>query len=274
MGLKLQLLGPPALIKEGHVIRPHSAKVLALLAYLVLEADRHHSREKLATLLWGESSDTRARASLRQGLYSLRQMLGNLADACLELGEGAVAFHFHPGLWVDALEFQALAALETADVDVLRRAAQLYQGTLLEGLTLPDSPTFEEWLFFRRDTLEQQALQTLHTLVEQLIRRGDPQEALLFAQRLVTLDPLHEGAYQHLMQIHAALGDRDGMQHQYRLCVDVLARELGVKPSVATQTLYRQLKVAKANHTVVAPVAPAPQPGDQLLELPAMIGGL
>ena len=160
--------------------------------------------------------------------------------------ERAVAFHLHPGLWVDALEFRTLAALDTADVDVLRRAAQLYQGALLEGLMLSDSPTFEEWLFFRRDTLEQQALQTLHTLVEQLIRQGAPQEALLFAQRLVTLEPLHERAYQHLMRIHAALGDRDGMRHQYRLCVDVLERELGVKPSVETQTLYRQLRVAKA----------------------------
>lgn len=186
--------------------------------------------------------------------------------ACLEVGEGAVAFHLHPGLWVDALEFRTLAALDTADV--LRRAAQLYQGPLLEGLMLSDSPTFEEWLFLRRDTLEQQALQTLYTLVEQLIRQGAPHEALLFAQRLVTLEPLYEGAYQHLMRIHAALGDRDGMRHQYRLCVDVLERELGVKPSVETQMLYRRLRVAKANHTVFAPEAPVPQPGDQLLELP------
>ncbi|HKF38403.1 MAG TPA: BTAD domain-containing putative transcriptional regulator [Ktedonobacteraceae bacterium] len=187
MGLKIHLLGPRTLIKEGRVIRPHSAKVVALLAYLILEADRHHSREKLATLLWGESLDTRARASLRQGLYSLRQTLGNVADACLELEEGAVVFNLHQDLWVDVLELRTLAALDTTDVDRLRRAAQLYQGALLEGLMLPDSPTFEEWLFFRRDTLEQQALQTLYTLVEQLIRQGTPQEALPFAQRLVTL---------------------------------------------------------------------------------------
>ncbi|HKF38404.1 MAG TPA: AAA family ATPase [Ktedonobacteraceae bacterium] len=70
------------------------------------------------------------------------------------------------------------------------------------------------------------------------------------------------------MQIHAALGDRDGMRHQYRLCVEVLERELGVKPSAETHTLYRQLKVPKASHTVVAPVAPVLQPGDHLLELP------
>jgi DNA-binding SARP family transcriptional activator len=233
MGLKIQLLGPPTIIKEDHVIRPHSAKVVALLAYMVLEADRYHSREKLATLFWGESSDTRARASLRQGLYSLRQMLGKLADACLELEEGAVIFHLHPDLWVDVLQFQTLAALDTADLDSLCRAVQLYQGALLEGLMLPDSPTFEEWLFFRRDALEQQALQTLHTLVEQLIRQGTPKEALLFAQRLVSLEPLHERAYQHLMQIYAALGDRDGMRHQYRLCAEVLEREMGVKLSAS-----------------------------------------
>ena len=52
-----------------------SAKALALLAYLVLEPGIH-SREELAGLLWGESTDDEARASLRQALKLLRGHLG------------------------------------------------------------------------------------------------------------------------------------------------------------------------------------------------------
>lgn len=268
MTAKLHLLGPPSLVTDGRVARMHSSKILALLAYLILEEGGRHSREKLATLFWGESPDVQARASLRQGLYSLRQTLGNLADVCLVQEEGAVGFRPHRDFWVDALEFQTLMAADTADLDMLRQAAQLYRGSLLEGLMLPDCPAFEEWLFFCRDTLEQQALQTYHTLAERLIRHGAPQEALPFARRLVTLEPLHERAYQHLMQIHAALGDRDGMRHQYRLCVEVLAREMGVKPSPETQALYQELTVAKAVPTGVPHPDTASWQGDRPLEIP------
>jgi two-component SAPR family response regulator len=55
----------------------HSVKVQAMLAYLVLEADRPHPRETLATLLWPLDQETSARNSLRQALYELRKLLGD-----------------------------------------------------------------------------------------------------------------------------------------------------------------------------------------------------
>ena len=67
---EIRLLGPPILIKSGRSMRLHSSKVLALLAYLILETDTADSREKLAGLLWGDRPEARARQSLRQALYS------------------------------------------------------------------------------------------------------------------------------------------------------------------------------------------------------------
>ena len=264
----LHLIGPPSLVTAGRAVRLHSAKTLALLAYLVLEADTPHSREKLACLLWGETSDERARHSLRQALYSLRRKLGELSQACLVMEEGTVAFRYHPDLWVDALEFQALATTAQQDVEDLRKAAHLYRGLLLEGLVLSDCPAFEEWLFFRRDALEQQALGVLDALVKALIRQGCPQKALVFAQRLVTLDPLHEGAHRRLMQIHAALGDPEAVRRQFRLCADILAREMGVEPTAETQALYHQLVATKASPAVLTEHAPASRPADRPLDLP------
>ena len=46
-------------------------KVKALLAYLALESGTPHPRGKLATLLWGASSEQQARQSLRQALVGL-----------------------------------------------------------------------------------------------------------------------------------------------------------------------------------------------------------
>ena len=215
---EIRLLGPPTLTKADRPVRLHSAKTLALLAYLALETDTVHSREKLASLLWGESPDPRARQSLRQALYSLRRVLG--VDAFV-LDGGAVRFEPQSDTWVDALEFQTLVGgqAQGRGLDALRTAADLYRGLLLEGSEPSDCPTFDEWLFFQRDGLEQGVMSMLQNLVDGLLERGETRDALAYGQRLVTLDPLHEGAHRRLMRIHSALGDRDAVRHQYRLCV-------------------------------------------------------
>ncbi len=78
-GLALNLLGPPAVARShGTPARGvGAAKNLALLAYLTLEPGAH-TREELAALLWSDSSDTAARASLRQALKRLRAAVGDL----------------------------------------------------------------------------------------------------------------------------------------------------------------------------------------------------
>jgi DNA-binding SARP family transcriptional activator len=50
-------------------------KAQALLAYLAVEPGEAHLRDKLAALLWGDSSDQQARHSLRQTLLALKQAL-------------------------------------------------------------------------------------------------------------------------------------------------------------------------------------------------------
>jgi DNA-binding SARP family transcriptional activator/tetratricopeptide (TPR) repeat protein len=264
---EIRFLGPPTLTKKGRPVRLHSARTLALLAYLVLEADTVHSREKLAELLWGESPEPRARQSLRQALYSMRRMLGTDAFA---MSRGTVSFEPGLDIWVDVVAFQSLA-VGSADGDALddmRRASDLYRGLLLEGLELSECPTYDEWLFFQRDSLEQQAMTTLQNLVDGLLEEGDPQDVLAYAQRLVLLDPLHEGAHRRLMRIHGALSDRDSVRRQYRLCADVLEHELGVTPAAETEALYRQLISVQPTPTIVRERRPPAQPKEETLTLP------
>ena len=53
-------------------------KSQALLAYLALPLGQAHPRDKLAALLWGDMQEAQARAGLRQTLYTLRKVLGDL----------------------------------------------------------------------------------------------------------------------------------------------------------------------------------------------------
>jgi len=71
----LTLFGVPVLQLDGESSLEVSShrKDLALLAYLVLEPGAH-TRDELATLLWGDSADDKARASLRQAMTALRSL--------------------------------------------------------------------------------------------------------------------------------------------------------------------------------------------------------
>ena len=87
-GPVLTLIGSPSVARaDGEPVTPQpGAKALALLAYLTLEP-RPHTREALADLLWGESPEAEARASLRQALKQLRDSLGEVVHCDRRLVE-------------------------------------------------------------------------------------------------------------------------------------------------------------------------------------------
>ena len=76
--LHISILGTFHVTQDGKAVTGFdSDKARALLAYLAIEADRPHRREKLAGLFWPEQTDKRARANLSQVLFSLRKAIGD-----------------------------------------------------------------------------------------------------------------------------------------------------------------------------------------------------
>ena len=71
--LVLSCLGPfQATLNGTRLTSFHSVKVQALLAYLALEADKPHTRETLATLLWPLDNEASARVLAKLGLRFAR----------------------------------------------------------------------------------------------------------------------------------------------------------------------------------------------------------
>lgn len=112
--LRLYLFGHFRLERGVQPIHLPRRKVEVLLAHLVLHPQAH-SREKLATLLWGDVRDAQARHSLRTALNSLRKQLG---DDVLLTDRETVQLNPDFPLWVDAREFQIL------DFRLMRRTKQ------------------------------------------------------------------------------------------------------------------------------------------------------
>ena len=92
--LSLRLLGDfEARLGSGPPLRLRARKTQALLAYLASSPGQTHSRDKLASLLWGDSSQSQARSRLRGSLFVLRRTLASADPPCLVLDGDAVALN-------------------------------------------------------------------------------------------------------------------------------------------------------------------------------------
>src|SRR5437870_1578790 len=236
--LRLALLGTfEARLDSGSAVTFPRKKSEALLAYLALQPGRMIARDKRAALLWGDASDERARHSLRQALVTLRQALPRAAAACLvEKGDNVGVSP--TAVEVDVTRFEALAT--AARPEALERAAALYRGDLLEGMSVAEPP-FEEWLRAERERLRELAIDSLAKLLAHHARTDAVEHAVQTAVRLLGLEPAQEAVHRTLMRLYARQNRRGAALRQYQVCVGVLERELGVEPEAETRELYREL---------------------------------
>ena len=204
--LTLRLFGPGVLRAGGAILRTHSARTLALLAYLVLESDRPHSRTRLAELLWEGVPVDSSRQSLRQALYSLRTLVGGQLGKCLHVEPDWVQFDCpvqDAPLDIDVTRF--LAAVRSTDEGLWREAAALCNAPLLEGRRLESCTRFETWLHETRERLHALAMHNLGRLVVGHMARSEWEAASGYAHAMRELDPTNEAGSQLLLRIYACL---------------------------------------------------------------------
>lgn len=232
--LQLKLLGGfAARLASGQAIEIAGRKNQALLAYLALSEGKEVSRDKLIGLLWSDRGEEQGRNSLRQALVALKRALSG-ADPLPLLIEGDQVALDPTGISCDAVKFLALAKHNsTAD---LRHAASLYEGQLLDGISVRD-PAFEEWLSVERARLHEAATVVLCKAADQ----SSGTEAVAFAQRAVALDPLKEASHRSLMQAHVVNGEKASALQAYAICHDLIKKELGVEPGPAIEELRLQI---------------------------------
>src|SRR5215471_1665610 len=252
--LQLTLLGGfEARTASGLSLAMSRKKAQMLLAYLAMHPKHTHLRDKLATLLWDDSPAEQARHRLRQTLFAIRQALPS--DPMLLEGD-SVAFAAE-AVTVDACEFEQLATSD--DLEALERAAALYRGDLLEGIS-PGSAQFEEWLRTERERLHERALEAFAKLLAHQMKLEATELAIQTALRLLGLDPLQEVTHRALMRLYARQGRRAAALRQYQLCTDVLQRELGVEPEEVTKQVYRELLPQPSSRPAARQTDPHPLP--------------
>jgi len=245
--LKISLLGQFQATLDGKILTGFdSDKVRALLAYLVVEDDRPHRREKLAGLFWPDYPERSARTSLRRALTNLRQVISDkTADPpYLLVTRQTIQFNPESDHELDARTFMTQAEGQVGkppDVEKLEEAIKLYQSNFLEGFSLPDSAIFEEWTVITQEGLKRQALRAFHHLAGYYQEKGNYERALQFAQQQIELEPYQEDAHQQVMWLLALDGQRNAALENYDRFKETLERELGVQPLPETQEMYTRL---------------------------------
>jgi DNA-binding SARP family transcriptional activator len=243
-GIILTLLGPPtvSLANGSPVTPPLGAKTLALLTYLVLEG-RPHTREELAGLLWGDSPEPEARASLRQALKRLRETLGGVIEADRRLVELV-----QPVL-CDILDFRHAVEREpdrAVTVDVPR---------FLQGFSIRHAPQFDEWAGATRGVLIRQYQQALGILARAALAERRWKDAVKLADRWLDSDPLAEEPARLGIEARYLSGDRGAALAAFSAYRTTLFRETGCEPGRGLLALIRRVET----DAVTATSTPVPE---------------
>jgi DNA-binding SARP family transcriptional activator len=242
--LMIQVLGTPVLRLGNAPLAFARRKALALLVYLAT-THRVHTREALATLLWGDLPQERAFANLRKILSELREQIDN----ALIITRDTIALDPDYPVSLDIATFEAAVDRGIGDADprMLAVAVADYRDDFLAGWSLPDAEDFDDWLLLQREHLRSRFAEALQALAQKHAAVHQFPAAIAATRRLLALEPWREEAHRALMVLLARNGERRAAVAQFGVCRRVLAEELGVDPMEETQALYRRLLAGDAD---------------------------
>lgn len=224
----LQSLGATAVqvLPDGGAA-PLGMKALGLMAYLAESAPRPATRDALVEMFWERVGPAQGKGSLRQEIRRIKKTLGEpvfdaafiVSDIHIGLVEGAFRYDVHD------LEEAAGAG----DCEALARVLEIYAGDFLVD-NAARADCFQHWATERREYLKDAAIAALSRLGFLDLEEGRTERAQRAADRVVTIDPLHEPGHEIVIRCHLANGRRAQARAHFERFRALMLRELGTEP--------------------------------------------
>jgi DNA-binding SARP family transcriptional activator/TolB-like protein len=253
--LSVNLIDGIGLYVNGIAVRLPNQKARAMLACLALSDANQESRERLAGLLWSESEERKARATLRQAIHETREAL--VAHGCHAFTASRLAIGLVPNRFqVDILH--TLRAVAGRDApDALLRHERLDE-ILMAGFESLD-PAFHVWLLARRQALKDRLLLGLEDAYRDEVLPRWRRRRL--AEAALRLDPTHEDACRVFMRCAAEDGEVAAALDAYNRIKQILSDDHDMPPSADTENVYVRVKLGEFEpRTPDAPTDQAPLP--------------
>ena len=243
-GLRLALLGPLRASRDGAQLNLGPVKQQAILAALVLRADRTVSLRELLAGLYGEDQPDTARQVVQVYIYRLRKILDEAGDgeSMIRTNRGGYCF-VSAGIWVDVAALEELAAAAdraelAADFETAVRgyesALALYAGEPLAGLPGRAAAGQRQKLDERRLELSLRKLGCQHRL-------GQHPAVLGEAVALAETHPYSEQVAALRMRALHASGRRAEALALYLEFRRQLVRDRGVEPTEFLRRVHQSI---------------------------------
>jgi predicted ATPase/DNA-binding SARP family transcriptional activator len=252
--MEFRILGPLEVRQGERVLALGGAKQRALLAILVVHANRVVSTDRLIDLLWGDDAPSTAGNTLQVYVSQLRKALEptrtrrSPAQVLVRRAPGYVLEVAEDD--IDAYRFERLvesgrAALAASDHDtaatVLRRALDLWRGPALADFG------YEPFAQSEITRLEELRMAALEDRIAADLALGRHASFVGELDALVAQYPLREGLRGHLMLALYRSGRQAEALQVYQDTRRALDEELGIDPSSALQQLEKGILLQDAS---------------------------
>jgi YVTN family beta-propeller protein len=232
------ILGPIEARVNGHPVSLGGPKQRAVLALLVLRANRVVSRDALIDQLWDGAPPPTAATALHGHVAGLRKLLG--ADVIATRSPGYV-LEAEPSQ-VDLTRFEALRARarDRADPQAaareLRSALELWRGDALADIR--DEPAVAA----EAARLDDLRLSALEDRIDADLESGADAGGLVAElESLIASYPLRERLWGQLMLALYRAGRQADALDAYRRARHRLIAELGIEPSQSVRELHQRI---------------------------------
>ncbi len=237
--MEFRILGPLEVSAGDGAIKLGGPKQRAVLAHLILRANRPVPVDLLIDGLWGEEPPETAKNTLQTYVYRLRQVLG---DDRISSEAGGYVLRADAAE-IDAAQFEAMVKAAKADLpsDPSKAAAALSEALALwRGAPLADLSN-EPSLRGEIARLEELHLSATEHRIAAEIEMGGHSTVVSELDALTALHPLRERMWANLMLALVRLGRQAEALAAYQRARQVLADELGTEPSRELQRLNEQI---------------------------------
>jgi DNA-binding SARP family transcriptional activator/DNA-binding beta-propeller fold protein YncE len=235
-----RLLGQLEIGQNGRIVELTRGRERALLALLLLNANRALSTDRLVEELWPDHPPEHAAKTLQVYVSRLRKTIGPERLKTTPTGYALEVTAEE----LDTAQFERLiadgrAALEAGDTG---HALSL----LREALTLWRGPALADFRFESFAQSEIRRLEELHAAaradsIEARMSRGDANGVTAELKELIDENPLWERPRQQLMLALYRNGRQADALELYRATRNLFAEQLGIEPSPELQHLQRAI---------------------------------
>lgn len=244
MVLEFRILGSVDVVAHGQSLAPGGRRERALLALLLLSANRVVASERLVDELWPDRAP-------KEALHSLRVAVSRLRKALHEVGGAEVLVTQSPGYLIradpealDLVRFEHLVV--RAREEMARGEPHEAGSTLREALSLWRGPALADVAdasFARAEgaRLEEARLTALEARVEADLAAGRLAELPAELDALTRSHPLREGLWGQRMLALYRSGRQAEALRSFQELRRILGEELGIEPTAPLAELERAM---------------------------------